>query len=48
MRFDIAKGNESGFVGKILYVEGESVDFMSNVWEMGDLDSDGPSFPSVG
>ena len=29
MRFDIAKGNESGFVGKILYVEGESVDFMS-------------------
>lgn len=29
MGFDIAKGNESGFVGKILYVEGESVDFMS-------------------
>ena len=29
MRFDIAKGNENGFVGKILYVEGESVDFMS-------------------
>lgn len=29
MRFDIAKGNKSGFVRKILYVEGESVDFMS-------------------
>ena len=29
MGCDIAKGNKSGLVGEILYVEGESVDFMS-------------------
>ena len=40
MGCDIAKGNESGFVGKVFYVEGESTDFMIRV--------QCPSFPGVG
>ena len=30
-RFNVAEGNESGFVGKVFYVEGESTDFMIRV-----------------